>query len=245
MTSGYLLCASPRSGSTLLCDLLSRTGVAGNPESYFRPASVSLFAASWGVLAEADTWDERYVEAVRRKGAGATGCSSLRIMWSDMPVFLAKLRMLYPADDGDASLLMRRLDTGHFVHLFREDKVAQAVSLVLARQTGLWHLNADGSDRQRVGPRREPRYDYDQIASELRMLDDEARGWEQWFGSQGISPMQVEYRDLVTDPADTVRQIMKMIGRPVPGLLPFPGTARLATALNDEWVERFRSTTKR
>ncbi len=31
----YLVCATPRSGSTLLCKLLGQTGVAGHPEEYF------------------------------------------------------------------------------------------------------------------------------------------------------------------------------------------------------------------
>ena len=38
----YLVCATPRSGSTLLCETLSKTGVAGNPREFFeacrRPA---------------------------------------------------------------------------------------------------------------------------------------------------------------------------------------------------------------
>ena len=37
----YVLCTSPRSGSTLLCKLLAATGVAGNPDSYFHRPAVS------------------------------------------------------------------------------------------------------------------------------------------------------------------------------------------------------------
>ena len=31
----YFVCATPRSGSTLLCKSLAETGVAGRPEEYF------------------------------------------------------------------------------------------------------------------------------------------------------------------------------------------------------------------
>src|SRR3954447_11167479 len=31
----YLVCATPRSGSTLLCELLKSTGLAGRPAEYF------------------------------------------------------------------------------------------------------------------------------------------------------------------------------------------------------------------
>ena len=35
LQSPYVVCATPRSGSTLLCELLAGTGVAGQPEEYF------------------------------------------------------------------------------------------------------------------------------------------------------------------------------------------------------------------
>jgi LPS sulfotransferase NodH len=31
----YIVCATPRSGSTLVCHALGETGVAGRPEEYF------------------------------------------------------------------------------------------------------------------------------------------------------------------------------------------------------------------
>ena len=31
----YLICATPRSGSTLLCAALDDTGIAGHPEEHF------------------------------------------------------------------------------------------------------------------------------------------------------------------------------------------------------------------
>lgn len=34
-TRSYLVCATPRSGSTLLCEALLATGVAGRPREYF------------------------------------------------------------------------------------------------------------------------------------------------------------------------------------------------------------------
>ena len=34
-TRSYLVCATPRSGSTLLCEGLESTGVAGRPREYF------------------------------------------------------------------------------------------------------------------------------------------------------------------------------------------------------------------
>src|SRR2546423_4369603 len=34
--TSYLICATPRSGSTLLCEALTNTGIAGRPEEFFQ-----------------------------------------------------------------------------------------------------------------------------------------------------------------------------------------------------------------
>src|SRR5205814_9813031 len=43
----YLLCGTPRTGSTLLCGLLRSTDVAGRPESYFRLPDEQAWADRW------------------------------------------------------------------------------------------------------------------------------------------------------------------------------------------------------
>ena len=60
VSDGYLICATPRTGSTLLCGLLASTGVAGNPELYFR---VRRSGEGWrcGIAGHYE-----YVEFVRR-----------------------------------------------------------------------------------------------------------------------------------------------------------------------------------
>src|ERR1700735_3666803 len=47
----YMICAVPRTGSYLLCDLLRKTGVAGRPNEYFNPSFQSQWAADWGTPA--------------------------------------------------------------------------------------------------------------------------------------------------------------------------------------------------
>lgn len=164
-------------------------------------------------------------------------------MWSDMPAVLDRLQAIDPALASDKARIRHLLGIEHFVHLRRNDMVAQAVSLVLADQTGLWHTNTDGSVREVAPGGGEPVYDQDRIATELQNLEDEADGWEAWFESQSISPVRLAYEDLAADPAKALQDVMEAIGRPVRRPLPDPGTARLATHLNDEWANRFRRDT--
>ena len=47
--TSYLICATPRSGSFLLCEALKNTGIAGNPEEYFWRGDEPFWKERWGV----------------------------------------------------------------------------------------------------------------------------------------------------------------------------------------------------
>ncbi|MEO1276167.1 MAG: Stf0 family sulfotransferase, partial [Pseudomonadota bacterium] len=44
----YIVCATPRSGSTMLCDLLAASD-AGRPASLFREESIPSYARRFGI----------------------------------------------------------------------------------------------------------------------------------------------------------------------------------------------------
>src|SRR6266540_4982359 len=55
----FIVCAVPRSGSSLLCELLCMTGVAGAPTEFFDPELEARFRAAWAV----ESFDE-YLQAL-------------------------------------------------------------------------------------------------------------------------------------------------------------------------------------
>jgi trehalose 2-sulfotransferase len=224
----------------MLCDLLRRTALAGAPESLFRPADIARYADDWGVTASDQSWRRAYVDAARRHGNAGTSCFGMRIMWRDMPGFLARLAPLFVDSHDEPARLRSAFGVEHYVHLSRKDLVAEAVSLVIAQQSGLWHRNADGSERERTKPHEQPLYDRATIASELQMLHDEAVGWQSWFASNGISPLIVTYEELADSPSRQLARVLAHLGVASSVALQ-PGTAKLADDLNIEWSERFRA----
>src|SRR3954453_9104678 len=46
----YLICATPRSGSTLLAQLLASTGLAGTPIEYFHEERMATLRDEWGTV---------------------------------------------------------------------------------------------------------------------------------------------------------------------------------------------------
>ena len=134
----YVLCGTPRTGSTLLCGLLRSTGVLGRPESYFREPDEVAWAASFGLATEGRrVRDYRaFVNAARSAGTSTNGVFGARIMWGSLERMVDGLGRV--PGRPDLLVLEEALGPLTFIHLRREDIAAQAVSWCRAEQTGYW-----------------------------------------------------------------------------------------------------------
>jgi len=245
MFDAYILCGTPRTGSTLLCDLLTATGIAGRPDSFFMRDVDPVWAREWGLPAPgAARYDADYLAAVIRAGRDRTGLFGLRLMRENLEDMTALLDRLHPGLPDDKARISAAFGRVLFLHLRREDKLAQAVSLVKAEQTGLWHIAPDGRELERLAPPAAPVYDRARIARQLAALEAQDAAWEPWFAREGIAPMRIGYESLSADPAATVRRICAAlgVGEPDPATLR-PGVARLADRISAEWIARFRAET--
>ena len=158
-----------------------------------------------------------------------------------MPGLLDGLSSVFPDEPGDRGRLGKAFGAQHYIYLSREDKVAQAVSLVLAKQTGLWHLNADGSIRQQSGKKSVPVYDQHAIAQELEMLEAEARGWADWFEREQIKPVDLSYEQLASDPIGALQSILQGIDCGEGRQSIKVNTAQTRSEINQQWIERFKT----
>lgn len=239
--TGYILCATPRSGSTLLCRMLEQIG-AGRPHSFFRAEDLDDWATDWGVPTPVRTVGSDYLRAAKAAGTSATGVFGLRMMAESMPALSAALTILHPGLPTDRAQLEAAFGPLRFVHLTRRDHVAQAVSLVRAQQTGLWHMAPDGTVLEQVGAPAPARYDAGLIAAALTRLDAGAAFWADWFARQAVVPIQVTHEELAADPAGTLGGIARALDLPLAASLPTaPATRRLSDTVSADWIARFRA----
>jgi LPS sulfotransferase NodH len=162
----YLVCATPRSGSTLVCHALSETGVAGRPEEYFealrhsgrprRPEEYFLGVEDQSIrdhLGEraigseppprSPLWSraayDRYLEWAFEAGTTGNGVFGAKLMWNYFGDFVSLLRNV-PAyrDLSLTELLPTVFPDVTFVRVVRANKLRQAVSLWKAVQTATW-----------------------------------------------------------------------------------------------------------
>jgi LPS sulfotransferase NodH len=227
-----------------LCDLLAETGVAGQPGSYYRRQDIANWARLLGV-SEHDPADEEfdraYLGAVRQAGTGQTGVFGLRLMWETVAELSMRLSALYPGLPDDAARLESAFGRTLYLHLSRADKVAQAISLLRAEQSGLWHLAADGTERERTSPPQPAIYDPDRLSSLVKELEMDDAAWIAWFARHRIEPLWLSYETMAAAPQRTLADILSTLGQnPEIATTINTKTAKMADEISVEWTQRFR-----
>lgn len=245
MFDAYIICGTPRTGSTLLCDLLKSTDKTGAPHSFYRRQDITEWAEEWGLpdraaMKELD-FDVTYLNAAIKAGKGGTGIFGLRLMRENLDELSAILDRIHPGLSSDRARFEKAFGRVLYMHLSREDKLAQAVSLVKAQQTGLWHVAPDGTEIERVGPPGEPLYDFQRIKDEVSEFEAYDTAWNVWFARQDIAPLRIGYERLAGNPASTLISICEALGVQPPSADGIrPGVAKLSDATSLDWMRRYR-----
>lgn len=170
----YIVCATPRSGSTLVCQALRQTGVAGRPEEYFealmhsgrarQPQEYFIGCDDQSILdhltqrtapddppPRSPLWSrtayDRYLEWAIETGTTPNGVFGAKLMWGYLGDFISLLRNVPAYSDVPlAELLPAVFGNLTLVRVVRANKVRQAVSLWKAVQTATWRER--GSDAE-------------------------------------------------------------------------------------------------
>jgi trehalose 2-sulfotransferase len=258
----YLVCATPRSGSTLLCELLKDTGVAGRPEEYFEARSETGLPPHPGDYLENlprtgagirdDTRPPRapehssllglsnyrdHLTRTFRLGTTANGVFGAKIMWQHLPDLRTLTAELPEYAHLELHELLGRLfHNPRYVWMTRRDKVRQAVSLWRALQTRSWRLDARHGDRPA-----ELRYRFEGIDHLVRTLHADDAAWQEYFERHGIDALHVVYEDDLEPDADgAVRAVLRHIGVQPPAAWHARDVLeRQADALSDDWVAAY------
>lgn len=237
----YFVCATPRSGSTLLGELLTATGVAGRPQEHFERlyatnqprqpreyfdgvADPSVLEAlpprQAGTPESAEAFEAR-LRDVLRDGATDNGVWASRLMWGFFLDFLRRLRERPDtAALRSAEAIEHLLPGVRYVQIKRRNKVPQAVSLWTSLQS-------------------EPVYSYAAIKHLLGRLTAQDQAWASWFGAARVEPIVLFYEDLVADPRGVVGGLLRSLHidthfAALPDNAPDPAARGTAG-----WVERY------
>jgi LPS sulfotransferase NodH len=253
VTVSYLVCATPRSGSTLLCDTLRKTGVAGNPFEFFealpetgvprRPLdylaglddSEALALVEGAPTPEAPPYSDlrgcadyaEHLEKVRAAGTTSNGVFGAKVMWAHLVDLGRQL------GSGDLAALVDELfDRPRFVWVRREDTVRQAVSLWRAMQTQSWRAENEPA----AG---EPQYSYAALRHLVELLVAHDRAWDRFLGGKE-HVLTLTYEEIASDIGDAVGRTLAHIGiAPDAAVGALPTMRRQADQRSDEWADAY------
>lgn len=267
-TRSYLVCATQRSGSTLLCETLEATGVAGRPREYFEELKETGIPRRpreyfWGLRSpevirllpqesqldrdseHRPTWTRddysEHFHAALRAGTTPNGVFSAKLMWSYFPDFLELMRGIPRfAGMGDGSLLNTAFPDLRYVFISRSDKVRQAVSLWRALQTWVWRKET-GAPAEESLPDRRAIYSFDAIDHLLDQLRRHEDAWRGFFFRIGRQPLGLFYEEVATDPDAAVARVLDALDIPLGSAhVSAPRSiSRQSDELSESWVQSY------
>ena len=239
--SSYFVCATPRTGSTLLCDMLMNSGMAGYPEEYFeylketglprQPIEYFELRNEFlaGTVQEAKKrrsdhqrlkeWSSHgyasLAKVVLNARCTANGVFGAKMMWGYFGDFLSQM---FATDVGDPNLSNERIQAFfpnlRYIWVRRKDSLLQAISLWKAIQTQCWRMDAgDGRDRKACNAS----FSYEAISYLQQALVEEDACWEGYFRRIGVIPIVVRYEELSANPTKVASSVLSQLGLPVEG----------------------------
>jgi len=213
-TRFVLIASTPRCGSHFLGHMLGATGQCGVPLEYLNKLNKKYWALRFGT----DRMDDLFPRIVQHR-TSENGTFTLKAHWKQFHPFIDKL-----------DSLTRGLGVEKTIWILRRDQLAQAISKVIAAQTGVWISGAT--------PTGTPRYDYDAI---VRSAEANRRSNLYWRAH--LAPfskadcLTLIYEDIVSDATilDEVSVFLDLDAQ----LRPAPRTRKQGDMTNSEWRDRF------
>jgi len=251
----YLICATERTGSSLLADCLVRTGRAGDPSELLHPNIVAALRTRSEVTVLANpltvtrgTGRQHGRAAVRHPG-GEPDARGAKVHWSHVENLARRVSSLDGALAADPGQLLDEVFSGVTAHIWlhRRDRLRQAVSYVRAQNSGLWWRQSSDPDRGiQAEPGRDdsaPAADPADVMRAVELFRTHDAAWSRYFEARGLRPLRVAYEDLVADYERVVGRVLQHIGAGLPagGKIPPPRLARQADDYSEDLVTRIRA----
>jgi LPS sulfotransferase NodH len=184
------ICSTQRTGSYLLCRAMIHHGI-GVPHEYFHYLHAGIIGARFGIAGlpngqplETDGVLRRAYTSALLDRRTVNGIFAAKIQWTEYTRYL---------DNPEGHEMLRN---AHFIYLYREDLLDQAISVHVAMQTGRWGFG----DLITTLPAANPRFfDDDAINRYLERIARHDMQWRMFFARNQISPLVISYEQLRND----------------------------------------------
>ncbi|MGF9695947.1 Stf0 family sulfotransferase [Paenibacillus sp. MABNR03] len=224
----YTIWFSQRTGSTLLSEALSSTGLAGKPGEWLHFQQKSP-----------DTLKREDLEQMWEQGTTPNGVFGIKINFEQR--WMDAIRNLYhlPSEVSRAEVWSTGFPncTKH-IYMTRRNKVRLAVSWWRAIVSGEWHRkHGDQAKQQNIADQ----YHFDAIKHLLVESNMCEAAIEDFLSESGIIPLTIVYEDFIQDYEGIVMKVLEYLDIPSdPVTILPPSFDPIADEVSEQWVQRFR-----
>lgn len=228
-----------RSGSTLLCDGLVQTGVAGLPGEHFNLMDTKNLQELYSLENYTDLKAE-----IHRLGTGPNGIFGIKhcrhaTIHGGLMEELRLLQGLGPEVD-EQTIFADLFPNCQHIFLTRRNKIRQAVSWWKAIKDGVWHLK-QGEGQSFGEGFWEENYVPDALTHLYKEIMLKECNIQEYFSRYDIQPLTLVYEDMIEDFPGTIQRVLDYLGiEEAPKVIPEKLLARTANAESEKWVQRFR-----
>lgn len=228
----YAILTTPRSGSSYLCDLLDSTKIAGHPREHLRFAAQELSRhCNFNYLELLDN-----LMKYRLTDNGVFGTKLISH-------FLFELQQTKP----DFKQIFQSIDK--FILLVRKDKVAQAVSLVVAQKTEVWHLHHNGKNINYQSKLDQIEIDnnlLNNVEQKHNFINKQEARLKKILANNQIEPLTVVYEDILADSELQINRILDFLAIAKPEHYKMQinsGIKKMPSSFSQEIIEQYRHRT--
>jgi trehalose 2-sulfotransferase len=182
----YVICSSPRSGSTLLSKGLISTKYAGLPHEYFNIDHKSDFFNRWKFKSLRE-----YVLQLKKHRVTNNGIFGFKIHYHQFKTEF---------EDDNLDTYFEDLN---YIFITRKDKILQGISLLKAMQTGKWSSEFKSINRSN--------FSYYYIKKSIEKILLEELNWKKYFEENNINPMIINYEELETKYEESIIKILNFL----------------------------------
>ncbi|WP_158585685.1 Stf0 family sulfotransferase [Pseudooceanicola sediminis] len=213
-----IIASTPRSGSHMLGHAMTATDAMGRPFEYSPPQNAEEWQRRLGQPDMKSALREIMKRRTTRNG-----------------VFAAKLHYEHLSLFGGLQAALDFFPNPVVVRVVRADLLRQAISLCVARQTGVWISSMTGNGKT-------PVYDYEAIRAEVERVALHNALWDSELAAAGVPALTVEFEASRTDTANVLRRIADFAGIDLAeaAIPDQPRTRKQSGGLAEKWIEAYR-----
>lgn len=243
-----IICATQRSGSTMVVEDMRNTQVLGNPEEYFIPWDPENDSVDW----------LNCLESIAKRASSSNGVVAIKVMSNQLSKIeqcLENVGYVGQESAGGEGVFPRfraLTKNARYIHIRRDNILRQAISRSMSRQTGINHAVPKSEDEHFAGNllkgysegyNEKATYRHQELEAEMFNIVNENIRWEAFYSHWSINnPLTLRYEELCKNGTLYLNRISRFVEVGIEQTGTERKMVQLSNKKNEQWYESYLET---